>query len=572
MVITAITLENFKGIKGPCRIKLRPLTMLFGANSAGKSSVVQALHYAREIFMRQNTDPDKTLLGGSMDLGGFSNMVYKHDQSLPIRITFDLDLSADPLPNYYDENDTKLWEWEQHELKEAVGRVESASVSITVQVIEEDRRKLNPMAGNAVITEYDVHANGEQLAKLELVSGDEQIKLTLNPLNSIYWKTAEDCSSFLEIIRLAVDDKEPPENLDDYDMGTLLKYLAVDYDDGKGSEQDQRMKFFPDGYSFFAGEIIRGMKTPFPQWGQTLPLADSFEFIDHSGEDDSLRRPSLIISSCLTSLITGPGEMIRNDLGKMCYLGPIREVPQRNNVEVKSPDASRWANGLAAWDALYSQGDELIKKTNHWLASDERLDSGYRLELEVFRRINENGRLMTAIKSGRSLDDYPEDLKDILRRSPEKRLYLVEETKNIEVLPQDIGVGISQVLPVVVGSLLARGSIMAIEQPELHIHPKLQVGLGDLFIQESTSKSNCFIIETHSEHLMLRIMKRIRQTSGNELPPHAPSLNPDQVAIYHIRSVEDGTIFKEIVIDKDGDFLTRWPGGFFAERSEELFS
>ena len=113
---------------------------------------------------------------------------------------------------------------------------------------------------------------------------------------------------------------------------------------------------------------------------------------------------------------------------------------------------------------------------------------------------------------------------------------------------------------------------MAIEQPELHIHPKLQVGLGDLFIQESTSKSNCFIIETHSEHLMLRIMKRIRQTSGNELPPHAPSLNPDQVAIYHIRSAEEGTIFKEIVIDKDGDFLTRWPGGFFAERSEELFS
>ena len=114
MVITAITLENFKGIKGPCRIKLRPLTMLFGANSAGKSSVVQGLHYAREIFLRQNTDPDKTLLGGSMDLGGFSSLVYKHDQSLPIRITFDLDLSADPLPDYYDENDTKLWELEQH--------------------------------------------------------------------------------------------------------------------------------------------------------------------------------------------------------------------------------------------------------------------------------------------------------------------------------------------------------------------------------------------------------------------------------------------------------------------------
>ena len=559
MVITAITLENFKGIKGPCRIKLRPLTMLFGANSAGKSSVVQALHYGREIFMRQNTDPDKTLLGGSMDLGGFSNMVYKHDQSLPIRITFDLDLSADPLPNYYDENDTKLWEWEQHELREAVGRVESASVSVTVQVIEEHR--LNHFAGRAAVTKYEVEVNGERLAKLELKIGDEQVRLELNPFNVAYWEQVKDRDRAFEYFRAVLNGVEPEEDESDLDIGALFKYLLI----------DPNLAEQPNKSTLVNGAIVRGMESPFPRFGVLLPLLDTFDFANHA-ESDPLKIPSQVISSCLTSLITGPGEMVRNELERMCYLGPIREVPQRNNVEVKSPDASRWANGLAAWDALYSQGDELIKKTNHWLAGDKRLDSGYRLELEEFRRINENGRLMAAIKSGRSLDDYPEELKDILRQSPEKRLYLIEETKNIEVLPQDIGVGISQVLPVVVGSLMARGSIMAIEQPELHIHPKLQVGLGDLFIQESTSKSNCFIIETHSEHLMLRIMKRIRQTSGNELPPHAPSLNPDQVAIYHIRSAEEGTVFKEIVIDKDGDFLTRWPGGFFAERSEELFS
>jgi hypothetical protein len=561
MVITAITLENFKGIKGPCRIKLRPLTMLFGANSAGKSSVVQGLHYAREIFLRQNTDPDKTLLGGSMDLGGFSSFVYKHDQSLPIRITFDLDLSADSLPDYYDDNDTKLWEWEQHELKEAVGRVESASVSITVQSIEKDR--LNPLAGRVTITEYEVHANGERLAKLELVPGDEQIRLTLNPVNQIYWDNVDGRAAFAKALQRAFDIKEDVEEQSDCDEGALLKYLLIRPEDSGDSKSD--------GFSLFDGKILRGMTSPFPEWGRTLPLSDSFEFINQTGEDP-LKVPSLIISSCLTSLITGPGELIRNDLEKMCYLGPIREVPQRNNVEVKSPDPARWANGLAAWDALYSQGDELIKKTNHWLASDERLDSGYRVELEEFRRINEHGRLMAAIQSGRSLDSYQEELDEIRSQKPEKRLYLLEEAKNIKVLPQDIGVGISQVLPVVVGSLLADKSIFAIEQPELHIHPKLQVGLGDLLIQESTTKSNCFIVETHSEHLMLRIMKRIRQTSSNELPPHAPPVNPNQVAIYHIRSAEDGTIFKEIIIDKDGDFLTRWPGGFFAERTEELFS
>lgn len=553
MVITAITLENFKGIKGPCRIMLRPLTMLFGANSAGKSSVVQGLHYAREIFMRRNTDPDKTLLGGSMDLGGFSSFVYKHDQNLPIRITFDLDLSADPLPDYYDENDTKLWELEQHELKEAVGRVESASVSITVEVIEKDR--LNPLAGRAAITEYQVHANGEQLAKLELIPGDEQIRLALNPINRIYWENIDDRAAFVKSLQTG-------EDLSELEEGALLKYLLV------GPENTDDSDF--DGFSLSEGKRLRGMTSPFPQWGRTLPLSDSFEFINHTGEDDPLKVPSLIISSCLTSLITGPGEMIRNDLEKMCYLGPIREVPQRNNVEVKSPDPSRWANGLAAWDALYSQGDALIKKTNHWLASDERLNSGYRIELEEFRRINEHGRLMAAIRSGRSLDDYQEELNEIRAQQPEKRLYLLEEAKNIKVFPQDIGVGISQVLPVVVASLLADKSIFAIEQPELHIHPKLQVGLGDLFIQESATKSNCFIIETHSEHLILRIMRRIREAANDGLPPGLIPILPGDVAVYYVESQEEGTVFNHIRIDEDGLFRDRWPDGFFDERDDEL--
>ncbi|KAF5059533.1 AAA ATPase domain protein [anaerobic digester metagenome] len=559
MVITAITLENFKGIKGPCRIKLKPLTMLFGANSAGKSTVVQALHYAREIFLRQNTDPDKTLLGGSMDLGGFSNLVYKHDQSLPIKITFDLDLSAESLPDYYDA-EANLWEWEQHELKLAVNKIKTISLSITIQVIDKDRR--SSFAGRPAITEYKVLANDEPLAKLELIPGDEQVKLILNPFNAIYW---DGCCEIRDLCKnsffaVAIED----DGRHDF-SGTLLKYLFIE------PSQNHNVVDI-DGYSSTDGKILRSLISPMPKWNQLLPLSDSFEFVDFSSDGDLQKVPPLIISSCLTSLITGPGEMIRNDLERMCYLGPIREVPQRNNSEIKSPDPSRWANGLAAWDALYCQGEDLIKKTNQWFASDERLDSGYRLEMEEFRRINENGRLMAAIRAGRSLDAYQDELDIVLAQKPEKRLYLVEEAKNIKVMPHDVGVGISQVLPVIVASLITHNTILAIEQPELHIHPKLQVGLGDLFIHESTTKENCFIIETHSEHLMLRIMRRIRQTSSNELPPNAPELDPEQVAIYHIRSTEEGTVFKEILIDKDGDFLTRWPGGFFAERSEELFS
>jgi predicted ATPase len=60
-MITAITLENVKGVSEPVTIPLRPLTIMFGKNSAGKSTVIQAIHYARKIFERNNINADRTV-------------------------------------------------------------------------------------------------------------------------------------------------------------------------------------------------------------------------------------------------------------------------------------------------------------------------------------------------------------------------------------------------------------------------------------------------------------------------------------------------------------------------------
>ena len=68
MLISSITIENFKGINEPVRIDFKPITLLFGPNSAGKSTIVQALHYALEIFGRNNLDPDRTSIVGKADL------------------------------------------------------------------------------------------------------------------------------------------------------------------------------------------------------------------------------------------------------------------------------------------------------------------------------------------------------------------------------------------------------------------------------------------------------------------------------------------------------------------------
>jgi Predicted ATPases len=120
MAITAITIENFKGIGEPVRIDLKPITLLFGSNSAGKSTLVQALHYAREIFEHQNINVDKTDLGGnSIDLGGFKSLVHNHDLSLPVTIRFDLDLKNEDLPRYMEGfEDFGLHEWQEFDLWE----------------------------------------------------------------------------------------------------------------------------------------------------------------------------------------------------------------------------------------------------------------------------------------------------------------------------------------------------------------------------------------------------------------------------------------------------------------------
>ncbi len=154
---------------------------------------------------------------------------------------------------------------------------------------------------------------------------------------------------------------------------------------------------------------------------------------------------------------------------------------------------------------------------------------------------------------------------------------LLDIDKNITVAPSDVGVGISQMIPVIVACLRDHQGILAIEQPELHVHPAIQVGLGDLFIQAVQARESRFgvgktlLVETHSEHIMLRLLRRIRETSEGEVPPGASKLSPNDVAAIYVETGVDGVTFKPLGVSADGDFIDRWPHGFFEERDSELF-
>ena len=165
-------------------------------------------------------------------------------------------------------------------------------------------------------------------------------------------------------------------------------------------------------------------------------------------------------------------------------------------------------------------------------------------------------------------------------------LALVDQNTNTVVSHRDVGTGISQVFPVLVSAFEGKERLVVIEQPEIHIHPRLQADLGDVFIEAALAEDgphHKFLVETHSEHLILRILRRVRETCSGEhfetaleSGKEADLLNrievrPEDVCVLYVIPKETGSEVIELKVTEDGDFSTNWPHGFFTDRAEELF-
>jgi predicted ATPase len=139
-------------------------------------------------------------------------------------------------------------------------------------------------------------------------------------------------------------------------------------------------------------------------------------------------------------------------------------------------------------------------------------------------------------------------------------IYDLSGEKEIQMSLKDVGYGLPQILPVIAGCVARRASTLLIEQPELHIHPRLQAELGDLFAEAVKQYKHQLIVETHSEHLMLRIQKLIRK---NEL-------KPEDVSVLYVSRGQNGSAVQRLRLNKRGMFIDPWPEGFFPERLDEI--
>lgn len=161
------------------------------------------------------------------------------------------------------------------------------------------------------------------------------------------------------------------------------------------------------------------------------------------------------------------------------------------------------------------------------------------------------------------VDAQPEELQDLV---------LVDQRTDTPVSHRDVGIGVSQVLPVLVSAYASTDTLLAIEQPEIHLHPALQAELGDVFIESALGEGrNTFLIETHSEHLLLRIMRRMRETSTGKLPDGVPEVRPEHVMVLFVEPDGARSLIREMPLNERGELVKSWPGGFFEEGLREIF-
>jgi len=242
--------------------------------------------------------------------------------------------------------------------------------------------------------------------------------------------------------------------------------------------------------------------------------------------------------------------------------------------------ATRWANGLAAWDLLCSD-EALAQQVSDWMSDPARLATGYAVRVRRYKELALDSRLMMMLQSDRAFDELDSLKAEIAHLPTRQALTLVAQDTGMQVQPQDVGVGITQLIPVVTLALSGPG-FAAIEQPELHLHPALQVRLGELLIHVANNKVwhwHRLLVETHSEHLLLRLLRRIRETGEGELPPGHSGLKPAKLSVVYVEppavdgpdAERPGIRVRQLRIDETGEFLDRWPKGFFEERAEELF-
>ncbi|NMR25836.1 DUF3696 domain-containing protein [Pseudoalteromonas sp. NEC-BIFX-2020_015] len=592
MRITKLSLTNFKSFKQEQTIEFAPVTLLFGPNSVGKSSVLMALFYLQQILDKGQCDPQRIEPFGGKLVGGFKNLVHRRNlnQSITLKIEYDkanrVGSSYDFLADLLEEDDLDV------RISSPVIDVEKVTLEFVISWAEQHQ--------TAYVANYKVWFDGIEIAEVSSDSGLKQPQLTslnyLHPLllpddhddwlidcfdndvpisNALFDKVLELKGIYNPSHSEIADGAEPPFDNDEEPKVFTDDCFVSTFHEALNDERVVSNTFeTADNLIVVEGETIlhvpigiEGLSGALPPLGQKLKSSLSLDN----------EKQSEVFVELLSDILVAPLDNLKKLLNDSICIGPLRGIPDSLHQPNPYVEQKDWHNGLAAWDVLANANSELITAVDEWISGEDKLALGYGLA----HRVEKNYAEIKRIKMLGALNEAERQLEHVIvehikgnsktvkpDKAETKFTYTLYDMNNhMPVTPSDIGVGISQLMPLVVAALSRNKGFIACEQPELHVHPRIQVAIGDLITQ--TGRATNFLIETHSEHLILRLRKRVRQTTDEELPEGLKPVDKDDISIVYFEPSDEGVIARRIKLDEDGEFTSKWPQGFFSERREE---
>ncbi|WP_269538043.1 AAA family ATPase [Cerasicoccus fimbriatus] len=664
MTPTAYTIGNFKAISEPQTLPIRPITLIFGQNSAGKSSIIQSLLLCQHALNRGSFDFSSIKRWGQrIDLGGFRQYIHKHEVDRKLQLGFSFrrdtaDKQNTPQDALFERTSMGKLRWSFSFLNQ----IDLLEVRFEVGRTQKNTRSKE----NYRVISAELHADGEKLLSfiddnkdgLELASLNESnpaVYLGLAYLLHSYLQhegeknddtpgelleglaldgseafdsDLRSISEQLERLRETIEDKlfnEPsandPHHHDSEDSIALNKVIKLFEDSDLFARcakpllealQDElkqpvrKLRIAGQGLQLVNDPKKRGPSTRYDPLvsivggeiedtgtsmrgtQETEAIADPVHFFltmpDAEGQSpvEALAKAmrfdlELVIDACLNGMA--------HWLGRTEYIGPYRSIPERFFQISKDSESDEVDQGYQTLRRIASDPALVREITNVF---QDILNSPYRLEARLIapsldiRQLEEELQRSNERERSQGNQNF---IRETLTRMSEGRtkagVYLVDTRNGAEVDFCDVGFGISQVLPLIAELMKVQDGVICIEQPEVHLHPKMQSDLADVIIESLFGKSyykkligtedyKSLIMETHSEHIILRLMRRIRESNWPNRQEQK-KLTPEDISVVWVQGGSKGSKFTTLEIDKRGRFVDDWPNGFFEERLEELF-
>jgi hypothetical protein len=572
--ITAIELENFQSIKDRTRINFSAITLLYGPNSAGKSSIFDALELIECLWDPIKWDREKII------------QMYKRwarneqGKMLPLSLAIEFDLtenSKEPEQVWFEEAN---WQCKKSKTDLPSFQYGRFGEDYEERVMQGGRATVR-LETTLMWKKNWVHQEHLVISNLRIALNTETVLSFSNIHPHTLEIASEDIDEFdIRCQYLTMHDKygfgvsglelpfDKPEELKEFfinrdDDSIYWGRLSIDDLDIRsfiwGTEElDTRMSQFARNSSditFYFGTLLGKFfrkSSPLVKADRRVPSPKEALTVIDPGQADwwgtsnfSPATPAKLISDLNNNI--DPHYAI---IARSAHAELLKQTTK----------AVFWGGAHAEKHlAIFCTESQLVEHVNQHLES--------RLFQEKVYKVKCSSTLMVPI----DLSEEDPWSYYSLAQPATVRLYLEDgELRKTEF--EDVGSGVPFVLPVLCAASF--GGLIKIQQPELHLHPALQSSIADVFIEEAIKQEDSqFIIETHSEHLLLRLLRRIRDTEKKVATSIELPLKPQDIAIYYFDpQVKGGTVVSRQLVTPLGDFYNDWPRGFFSDRDGDLFN